>query len=94
MSKEEYKRLYRKLRRIERYLRVINSKPLSIEKAIKYTGLSKSHLYKLTHNKAIPHYKPEGKKLYFLKIDLDAYLLRNRVSTQAEIMEFAKKSKR
>lgn len=37
------------------------------------------HLYKLTSRKAIPHYKPRGKRLLFLKADLDEYLLGDRI---------------
>ena len=85
MSKEEYLKLYRKLRKIEKLLIKVDQTPLPINKAARYTGLSKSHLYKLTHLNTIPFYKPEGKRIYFLKFDLDKYLLRNRISTKEEI---------
>lgn len=50
-----------------------------------YTGLSKSYLYKLTCSGNIPHYKPNGKHIYFDKKEIDAWLLRNRVKTADEI---------
>ena len=50
-----------------------------------YLSLSKSHLYHLTSEGLIPHYKPNGKKIYFLKSDLDSYLLRNRRAGAADI---------
>ena len=38
---------------------------LSFEEGCEYTGLSKSWMYKLTSTGKIPHYKPDGKRLYF-----------------------------
>jgi excisionase family DNA binding protein len=50
-----------------------------------YTGLSKSYLYKLTSTGQIPHSKPNGKVIFFEKILIDQWLLRNRVKTAGEI---------
>ncbi|EGQ7695068.1 helix-turn-helix domain-containing protein [Vibrio vulnificus] len=47
---------------------------LSAEETAQYTGLSVKYIYKLTHAKQIPHYKP-SRKLYFKRDDLDAWLL-------------------
>ena len=58
---------------------------LSVEEACEHTSLSKSYLYKLTHLRKISHFKPGGKLVYFLKEDLDRYLLRNRVFTNDEL---------
>src|SRR4051812_20603400 len=41
--------------------------------------LSKSHLYKLTANDRVPHSKPNGKKLYFHREDLDAPYSSSRI---------------
>ena len=38
---------------------------LSFEEASRFLNLSKSYLYKLTSGNLIPHYKPQGKMLYF-----------------------------
>ncbi|MBC2838863.1 AlpA family transcriptional regulator [Robiginitalea sp. SC105] len=51
---------------------------LNLEEAAKYTGYSKSHLYKLTHYRKIDHYKPNGKTVFFKKEDLNAYLLQGK----------------
>ena len=91
MSTEEYQKMYRKLRRIERFMKSLEGSPLSVKKAARYTGLSKSHLYKLTHFQLIPHYKPRGKLVYFLKKDLDKFLIQNRISTRDEIEDNASK---
>jgi excisionase family DNA binding protein len=45
-----------------------------------YTGLSKSYLYKLTYKAQIPHFKPQGKHIYFNKVDIDQWLQRNPVT--------------
>ena len=58
---------------------------LSLEEASVYTGLSKSHIYKLTSTGGIPCYKPTGKKLYFDKSELDEWMLRGKKLSQDEI---------
>ena len=50
---------------------------LSFEEASKFLNLSKSYLYKLTSGNLIPHYKPQGKMLYFEKAELEAWLRQN-----------------
>lgn len=68
----------------------INSKEvLNMVEAGRYLELSLSHLYKLTSTGMIPHYKPNGKKLYFKRSELDAWLLRNRATTKDEIDQAA-----
>lgn len=58
---------------------------LNFTDACRYLELSQSHLYKLTSNGIIPFYKPNGKKIYFRRNELDAWLLRNRTDSQDEI---------
>ncbi|KAA6326079.1 hypothetical protein EZS27_011826 [termite gut metagenome] len=58
---------------------------LSFEEASKFLNLSKSYLYKLTSGNLIPHYKPQGKMLYFEKEELEAWLRQNPVKTQMQI---------
>ncbi|MES2766800.1 MAG: helix-turn-helix domain-containing protein [Bacteroidota bacterium] len=65
------------------------SKPLNLAEAAQYLGFSKSHLYKLTSSNAIKHFKPQGKQVYFQKSDLDAFLLRNPIQTNAELEQKA-----
>ncbi len=50
---------------------------LDLNEASKYTGLAKSFLYKLTAKGEIPHYCPNGKKLFFVRKQLREWLLRN-----------------
>lgn len=60
-------------------------KVLTFEEAAKYMGVSKSCLYKLTSQKLISHYKPNGKMIFFDREELEAYLLSVRVKPQSEI---------
>ena len=62
---------------------------LSFEEASMFLNLSKSYLYKLTAGNLIPHYKPQGKMLYFEKAELEAWLRQNPVKTKAQIMREA-----
>lgn len=58
---------------------------LTSDEAAKYMGVSKSYLYKLTMRQQIPHYKPMGKMCYFNRLELEAWLQSNRISTINEI---------
>ena len=58
---------------------------LNFNEACSYLDISPSHLYKLTSTRQIPHFCPQGKKLYFNRTELDAWLQRNRQSTNEEI---------
>lgn len=62
---------------------------LSFNEACKYINLSSSQLYKLTSKAEIPHSKPNGKKIYFSKRELDSWLMRKRVKTTEEIEQEA-----
>lgn len=73
-----------RLSRIENML-LSQKTVLNFEEASVYTGLSKSHLYKLTSTGGVPCYKPTGKKLYFDKEELDEWMLRNKKLSQNEI---------
>ena len=54
-----------------------------------YLDLSSSHLYKLTSGNAIPCYCPQGKKLYFRRAELDAWLTSRHNNTAAEVEQQA-----
>ena len=64
---------------------------LSFDEASKFLNLSKSYQYKLTPGNLIPHYKPQGKMLYFEKVELEAWLRQNPIKTQAQIEQEAQK---
>lgn len=66
-----------------------SKKVLTFDEAAQYTGISKSCLYKMTSQKIVPHYKPNGKMIFFDREELEAYLLSVRVKPQSEIEEAA-----
>ncbi len=71
---------------------VLHSKNvLSFEEASRFLNLSKSYLYKLTSGNLIPHYKPQGKMLYFEKTELETWLRQNPVKTRAQTEAEAQK---
>lgn len=84
----ENKKLETRLENIELLLRsqALNNKiSLNIDEVALYTGFSKLYLYKLTSKKAIPYYSPNGKKIFFKKDEIDAWLLDNRHATKNEL---------
>lgn len=60
-------------------------KVLTFDETTRFTGLSKSFLYKLTSENKIPHFKPRGKVIYFEREALESWLLQNPVKTSMEI---------
>ena len=76
-----------RLEKIESLLEAQSIRPMNLAEAATYLSVSKAHLYKLTSQSLIPHYKPNGKKIVFSKSDLDAYLFRNRSRTREELRQ-------
>ena len=62
-----------------------NKEMMTLKDTSIFTGLSESSLYKLTASKAIKFYKPNGKKIYFKRTDLDEFLLSNRILSNEDI---------
>lgn len=54
---------------------------LTTAEASAYLGLSESYIYKLTSTKQIPHYKPNGKLVYFNRKELCEWAMRNQIET-------------
>jgi len=63
---------------------ILQKTVLNFNEACKYLDVSPSHLYKLTSTKQVPHFCPQGKKLYFRRDELDIWLQRNRQATTEE----------
>lgn len=55
---------------------------LTTSEASAFLGMSESYLYKLTSSKRIPHYKPNGRLVYFNRSELQAWAQRNPSDTQ------------
>ncbi len=60
--------------------------PMGAEQAANYLSISKSYLYSLTSRALIPHFKTAGgKRLTFLKNDLDKWLLSHPVAMRSDV---------
>ena len=80
--------ILKRLEKIELLLEgqnLVRKDVLNFNETCDYLELSQSHLYKLTSTGAIPHYKPNGKKIYFKRSEVDEWLLRNRTASSEEI---------
>lgn len=62
---------------------------LTFDEAAAFIGISKSHLYKLTMVNALPFYRPRGKMIYMDRVELENWLLQNRITPADEIEEKA-----
>lgn len=58
---------------------------LSFKEALALLDISASMLYKLTHQRAISFYKPNGKLIYFKKQDLLNWMLSNKQPSNEEV---------
>lgn len=81
---EDSKSIEKRLSNIEDLL-LSKKAVLNLEEVAKFTGLSKSHLYKLTSAGKIPHSKPNGKYVFFDRVEIETWLKRNKVKTIDEI---------
>ena len=77
------------LDRIERNSLLAAKNVLTVEDAAILLGLSPSTIYRWTMSKIIPHYKPNGKLVFFNKKELEDWMMRNRVASEEEIMDEA-----
>jgi predicted DNA-binding transcriptional regulator AlpA len=72
--------LIKKLDNLERLIKsqgLYQKETLTFPEGCDYCGFMPSHMYKLTSLDIIPHYKPNGKMIFFRRTELDAWLLRN-----------------
>ncbi|RMZ60367.1 DNA-binding protein [Chryseobacterium nematophagum] len=58
---------------------------LSFNEAREYLDVSKSLLYKLTLQRGISYFKPNGGKVYFKKQDLDSWMLQNEAKSKEHL---------
>ena len=88
MSELSLQALSDKLDEIKGLTLLATKQVLKIDEASLLTGYSVGHLYRLTSQKRIPHYK-HGRDLYFRKDELEDWLTANPVKTDAEIDRLA-----
>lgn len=87
---QQFLNFKQQLDRIERAS--LGQKPvLNFEEFCLYTGISSSFAYKLTSGRVIPYSQPNGKKIYFDRVLVDLWLLKNPVKTIPQLKGELKK---
>jgi excisionase family DNA binding protein len=81
---EYLQRIEEKQQSIEKML-LSQKNVLTFDEAAGFIGISKSHLYKLTMANALPFYRPRGKMIYFERVELENWLLQNRITPADEL---------
>ena len=62
---------------------------LTVDEAARYMGIAKSTLYKMMMRREIPYSKPNGKVCFFDRLELEAWLMSNRMATADELQDKA-----
>lgn len=82
----EQQKILSELQEIKKVILLSAKNVLTLEDVCILTNLSKSHIYKLTYMKEIPHWKSNGGKfLLFDKKEIENWLLHTRIKTNAEL---------
>ena len=76
------------LTRIESLMMGQSKSVLNLDEVCSLTGLSKSHIYKLTMAGTIPHYK-KSKHLFFDRGEVEAWMKETRIKTVSELQREA-----
>jgi excisionase family DNA binding protein len=61
----------------------------TFDECCRYTGISKTYMYKLTCTNRVPHFKPHGKIIYFSKDEIDKWLMKNPIKTAEQVEQEA-----
>lgn len=62
---------------------------LTAQECALYMGIALSTLYKMTHNNVIPFSKPNGKMIFFDRVEVENWMRSNRYATQQELSQQA-----
>lgn len=73
------------LEQLIREQNIFQKEMLNPEETARYLNVSRSYLYKMTSRRMIPHYCPNGKKLFFKRTELDQWMQANRKKTRNEV---------
>ena len=88
MSENQYDILRQEITELKQYTLLAAKEVLNLNDVAIWTGISKAHLYRLTSEQEIPHYK-KGKNLFFKKSEIEEWMLENKVLTKTEIESMA-----
>ena len=78
-------KFFNELAEIKSLITVSNAEFIGIDEASKHLGLSKTYLYSLVHKGKLPFYKPNGKKIYFNKLELNNWIAQSKVRSKDEL---------
>ena len=81
--------LQTELQQIKQLLLSNNKTVLTPDEVSLMYGLSKDYLYHLTSERVISFHKPNGKKIFFDKEEVENWLLQNRQDTVEETQQKA-----
>ena len=88
--------LQTELQEIKQLLLLNNKTVLTPDEVSLMYGLSKDYLYHLTSERVIPFHKPNGKKIFFDKEEVENWLLQNptgyhrRNTAKSNVVQFEK----
>lgn len=71
--------MHERFDRLEQLMLLAAKSVLTLSDVADLTGLSKSQIYKLICSKRIPHYRPDGRRIYFERAEIEAWLKQNHV---------------
>jgi len=77
-----------KLTSIEKLLNeqnMLQKDVLDIEEASKYLKVTQDKMYRFTSTNTLPIYKPNGRKIFFKRSELDEWLVRNKIHSKDEL---------
>jgi len=78
--------ILKELQELKNMTLLASKKALTTDDAVRLTGLSKSHVYKMCCYHKIPHYKSGGgKHTFFDRDELNAWMLHRRIKTADEL---------
>lgn len=83
--------IQKQLSRIEVLTTIAGKNVLTLSDVSTLTGLSKSHIYKLTSAKQIPYYRPSGKAVYFDRKEVEDWLRRGKVECNESVNDKAER---
>ncbi len=76
-------KILKELSEIKKFSLLASKNVLTLDDLQLLTGLSRSHLYRLTSSHQIPYYK-KGKCCFFDKNEIEQWMKENRVNTTQE----------
>lgn len=87
MSLINVSKIYNSLEELKSLIVTKNAEFIDLNEASNYLRLKKTYLYNLVYRKEIPFYKPNGKKIYFNKLELNTWIASSKVKSVIEVEE-------